>query len=169
MPIDLTDIASITPPFSSSSSIDGLAKSPAAIIGTLLVDTANKMTAPGDAESWSLYYNYMPDKKGTIQKKVCCIYDSAGVLDGILMTTGEVIEHHGIQIRLRCEDYQEGWLKMKEVCAYLQQRKNITVVVGSSRFRVIHSTRTTSILREPPDEQRRFLFNVNFTTTIKEL
>ena len=87
-----------------------LSTSPAFIISSYLIDEAALMTLPSADGVWPLYVSSMPDMK----KDCGAIYDTAGVGDGRLMI-GNVVEHQGIQIKVRSVDYQDGWEKINEI------------------------------------------------------
>ena len=93
--------------------------------------------------------------------------DSEGFMDGRLMT-GEVIDHPGIQIRVRSRNYQTGFQKISKVAKNLSELSNFPVVMPSGLSYTIHNvSRVSSILPmgiEPGT--RLFLFSVNFLVTV---
>jgi hypothetical protein len=93
------------------------------------------------------------------------------LLDGRLMGTGEVIEHYGIQLKIRSSDYLTGWQKIRQLVLYLRAINNNHVVIGDTTFVLHNLSQTTSIvcLGNEAESKRRFLFTVNYVCTIKQV
>ena len=73
------------------------------------------MTDPDDSAGvvWPLYISLMPDNVD-VETNCGIVYSTSGIKDGRLMS-GEVIQHYGIQLRIRCDDYNIGWAKAESV------------------------------------------------------
>jgi hypothetical protein len=170
---DIGSIDDLAPPFGvDSTDIDTaiLNLSPAIILGSYLVNDLAVMKTVASEEDWPLYLNFLPDDQPSkVKINAGAIYDTSGILDGRLMETGEVIEHHGVQLKIRCETYPAGWKKIRDVVAMIQKIKNTTVIVNAYSFLLLNISMTTTIVNIGLDEQRRWNFIVNFLMSIKKL
>ena len=166
----IDDIFDIARPFGISSEVESeiLTYSPAAVIAYYLINTLSNVEEPNASPTWPLYISSLPDGSN-IENNAGCVYDTTGLLDGRIMRTGEVIEHHGIQIKIRAIAYQTGWQKIRETVAYLQKLLNEALSMGGSHFVILNMSRVSPIACIGTDEKRRFLFTVNFLATIREL
>jgi len=139
------------------------------ILAYYIINTLSLMTLPSDEGSWPLYISSMPDGEDV---KVDCgsIYDTAGVLDGKL-SNGKVVQHPGIQLRIRSDDYEQGYAKIEEIALALDDVCWDTVEVGGVTYLLENISRSTPIvpLGSERGYQRRFLFTVNFLITLKKI
>ena len=142
--------------------------SPAVILSEYLIDQG-LFTAPSDEDSWPLYISSVPDAD-TVENDLGGIYDSEGLKDGRIMSSGETIFHYGFQVRVRSEDYQDGWDKLHEVNELLVAVTNEVVTVASVDYLVESISQISSIMSLGVEEgtKRRYNFTVNFLATIKE-
>ena len=149
--------------------------SPASIMALYLIEVESIMSQPSDRGEagwdWPLYVSSMPD----IKDDCGAIYDVPGLSDGRLMI-GQVIEHQGVQIKIRSEDYQTGWEKINEIAAILDAIHNDEITIGTSSvdeiiYRIQSLTRSSEIgyLGLEPGTSRRNLFTVNYIVTIKKI
>jgi len=169
---NLNEIIDLAPPFGvfvetdiSPGTID---HSPAYILAWYLIFDLASMTLPSASSDWPLFVNSLPDKK-TIGDDAGAIYDTAGTLDGRVINTGEVIEHYGIQVKIRARDYQTGWQKIRNIAASFSTVQNMVVNIGDDDYRVWNISRTSPIVNLGVDERKRFQFTVNFLTTMNEV
>lgn len=88
---------------------------------------------------WSAFVSSSPHSP----TRIGVLYDTTGLEDGRLMGTGEVIIHHGIQIRVRSEDYEAGWKKITEVTQRMAEAKNEVLVLSSIKY-TIHNVSLAS-------------------------
>lgn len=147
-----------------------LAASPASILRSFIIEEAiGSMTLPSDGSDWPLFISSMPDGNDV---KVNCgaIYDTSGVLDGKL-SDGEVVQHPGIQIRIRSDDYETGYAKIEIIALALDDVDWNTIVINSTTYLFQNISRTTPIISLGPERgfKRRFLFTVNFMVTLKKV
>lgn len=147
-----------------------LTVSPALIIATHLIENTGIVFWPSDKGDsgweWPLYISSMPD----IKDNCGAIYDTPGVSDGRLMA-GEVIEHQGLQIKIRFVDYQDGWVKINEIAAALDVIHNEEITIGAITYNIQSLTRRSepAYLGLESGTSRRNLFSINYTVTIKEV
>jgi len=141
---------------------DLLYTTPAKVIKEYLI-TNNYFDAPALAAVWPLYTGHLPDEN----KDSACLYDSPGLLDGTVLSTGETIEHFGIQLHIRSKEYDDGWLKANEVVVFLETVFSQEVEIDSVSYRIENVYRTSSVNYIGTDEKRRFEFSVNFRTDVK--
>ena len=147
-----------------------LGSSPAFILSEYIINEISASTNPNDNGLWPLYTNYMPDGDD-VQSDAVAMYDTAGILDGRLMRTGEVITHPGLQLRLRSLGNQEGYAKIESVSLSLDNIAGETLVVSGSTFKILNMRKTTDIIPLGLERgtNRRFLFTVNYLVTLKKV
>jgi len=139
-------------------------QSPASILAYYLCEVLGVMSVPDDEAAWPLFISFMPD---TEQSETCgVVYDVGGNLSGHL-SRGGVLEKPGVQIKVRSEDYQDGWQKIIDICANLDEIKYKTVVISDRSYKIYNITRVSNILYIGQDEQRRFLFTASMTVSLK--
>jgi hypothetical protein len=138
--------------------------SPSDIVRQLLVDLGH--VAVGIEEAWSGFVGFLPASPDS----ALCFYDTAGVLNGRLMKTGEQIEHRGIQITVRGASYTETWWKAESIARALDAVKGSSVAMDSESIYILHNvSRSGAILPvgvEEEGDRRRHLFTVNATVTV---
>lgn len=140
--------------------------SPADILRRLMVD-AGLGSLPESNGTWPISAGQeLPEPDNTLTT-----YDTTGRIDGVIQTDGEIQEHYGVQIRLRCGLQQSGWTKLSAVRAYLsEQVQNTYVVIDTIVYRVWCVTNIGSILSIGKDAQntRRRLYTLNVTIVVTE-
>lgn len=149
---------------------DTLLKSPASILGSYIIaEGIGSMTLPSAKENWPLYIASMPD--GSNVKTNCgALYDTTPVKDGRLMS-GPVMEHQGLQLKIRCNNYETGYTKINSITSALDAVVDGEVTVSPYDYQIYNISRgsVTSLGLEPDTTKRRYLFTVNFLITIKKL
>ena len=150
--------------------LDTLLTTPATVIAAYIINELAIMSRPVDGDDWPLYISHMPD--GVNVKTNCgCIYDTTGIKDGRLMV-GDVIPHHGIQIRIRSNNHETGWDKIEEIVSYLDAVTNVLVTVDDEQYLLNNVSRASPIAslgQEAGSAKRRFLFTVNYLVTMKRI
>lgn len=146
-----------------------LSHSPADVVRKLLIDLGFG-TDPDDSDDWPIYIAREPNAPDS----VITIYNTAGVKEGRVMIGGEIQEHHGIQIRLRDNDHQNGFIKARELAVALDESVALNSVslddivgTGTSVYKVYAISRTSGPLaagREPSSE--RNIFTINATVAL---
>jgi len=141
---------------------------PADVMAEYLV-AQGLFTDPSKGKAWPIYLTHEPDAP-TTKDDVGTIYDTIGVKDGRVMS-GENIFHFGIQVRVRAQQYLDGWQKARDVVADLETVKNVEVLVEESVYTLVNISQTSQVLFIGLDEstKRRNLFTVNFLATLKEV
>jgi len=144
---------------------DPLLITPANVIFQYLVDQG-LMTDPEDGNDWPLHISRMPDSPSNIG----AIYDTVGIKDGRYMI-GTVIQHFGIQIKIRNIDYTEGWEKIEAITLDLDTVINETVTSGGEDYLVQNVKRAGLIasLGSERGTKKRQLFTSNFLVTMKRI
>lgn len=144
-----------------------LSKSPATILQALLV--AEEVFGDPEASSptWPCFVGFTPDAS---VDDVGTVYDTAGYDDGRLMPTGEYLMHHGVQIRVRAQDYDTAWSKISEVAEALKDVVRADVEIEDATF-TIHNVKQAGpplSLGVEEGTKRRSLFVLNCLMTIEE-
>jgi hypothetical protein len=144
-------------------------KSPAEILAKYLQDLAI-VEDPVAWSRWPIYISHMPDGDDA-EDECVAIYDTQGTLDGRMMENGEVIEHPGIQIKIRCTELAVGWWKAKNLVEALRNIHNEVISLSTFSFTVYNVSEASPILYMGVEEgtNRRQLFTVNFLATLKEI
>lgn len=136
--------------------------SPSKVLSTYLI--AAGLFTDDRGEDWALFISGMQDKPS----KAGCLYDTAGVKDGRLMTTGEAIFHYGNQLRVRGLNYQTTRAKLQAVVNDLREVQNEEVTIGTDTYTIVAVSRTSDILFLGAEDgsKRRKVFVCNFLSTI---
>jgi len=153
-----------------SAAATALGSSPAFILSEYIINEISALTNPDNNGEWPLYTNYMPDGDD-VESDCAAMYDTAGILNGRLMRTGEVIKHPGLQLRLRSLGGEIGYAKIEGVALSLDSIAGETLVVSGSTFKILNMRRTTEIIPLGLERgtKRRFLFTVNYLVTLKKV
>ena len=144
--------------------------SPAMIVARYIIEALETMTDPSDDDSWPLYIGSSPDGDN-VETNIGVMYDTVGIKDGRLMV-GSVIQHFGIQLRIRSRDYEDGYEKIESVASDLDAILYETIEINTEEYRIENLSRTSAIIAlglEQNTTKRRFLFTVNFLATLKEI
>ena len=146
-----------------------LGASPAFILSEYIINELLSMTNPENGGLWPLYTAHMPDGDD-VESNCGALYGTPGILDGRLMT-GLVIEHPGIQLRIRSKTYEVGFAKTEAIVLSLDGVNNSTVVINSSTYQIQNVSKSTPIIPLGLERgtERRFLFTVNFLMTLKKV
>ena len=137
------------------------------IFRQLLID-ADFLNESSDSE-WPSFISSMPDGE-TVVSNCAALYDTPGLGDGRLMSTGENIIHFGVMIHVRSDDYMLGWDKLNDICQYAETVKNCLVIVESSSYNVVNIRQSSNqySLGQEKTTKRREIFGCNFLLTVKE-
>lgn len=147
-----------------------LAASPAFILSRYIIDTLGLMGETTE-DVWPLYVNHLPDAPSSNVEDDCgVIYDTTGVKDGRLMS-GEVPQHFGIQLRIRSLGNQEGYVKIEDVAAAMDEVVAVELSLASGDYVIQNVSRTSPVipLGIEGGTKRRFLFTINFLVTMKKV
>jgi len=143
---------------------------PSSIIASIIVQILEEMSNPLNGDVWPLYISSMPDDSD-VEDDCGSIYDSPGVINARLMEDGEVVEHHGIQIKIRSTDYETGFRKIRGLALDLDAVKNQSITLDDNTYTVNNLARVGTIgyLGIEKESKRRYLFSVNFIACIDGL
>lgn len=134
---------------------------PEKIIRQLLLNLGHG-TETGD---WTTYYTFQPDAPNNS----LCVYGPVGRSGNRDMNSGEKQDFHGIQVRVRAESQDTGYLKAQQIQAALDQDVQRTgVVVSSVGYLIWNMSRSSGIISLGFDGQtRRRLWTMNYLATIQ--
>jgi hypothetical protein len=149
-----------------------LADSPEEIVRQLLVDlhlATDPPPAPttGEDTSWPVFSPNEP----TSPDNAITVQGTTGVKQARTMQDGDLVEHHGIQIRVRGQDNDTGFLKARALAIALDQTVYHNVVhVGSNNYHVQCINRQGDVMRlgrESPISSR-YLFTINGLMAVRQ-
>jgi hypothetical protein len=143
-----------------------LTHSPAKITRQVLIDLGHGFAGP--AVEWSAFVGYFPDGAESANSTLA-LKTSAPILDGRVMSNGEVLEHHGVQILSRSISYEAGRSKMATIAASLDAQLNLSVTVSATPYTVHNFSRQSGILdigREENGSRMWAYFTLNLALTI---
>lgn len=144
---------------------DQLLHSPADVVRWLLIQTEQGV-APSSVGAWPVFVSIEPDRPDNC----ITVYDTEGILEGRIQTTGEVVEQLGVMLRVRSQNYPLGYSKCLNLQRELDQQIYRRQVTVQNSTYVVHSlTRRGSILAIGKDRGNsdRFIFTLNYTLTIE--
>ena len=142
--------------------------SPAVLLRAFVIQELLAALPTASGAVWPAYLASLPDGD-LIDHDCMCFYDTAGIDDGRLMV-GPVIQHYGLQVKVRSSDYQEGWAKIQAISAALQGIQNEVIIYDSDTYIIRNVSHTTPIvpLGNEYGKKRRFEFVVNLIATIQQ-
>lgn len=143
-----------------------LLHSPADVLRRALIATT--LGADPPAAPWPVYAATEPNAPDN----VVTVYDTAGVT-GARDLTGDRDEYHGIQVRVRGETFQVGFVKARAVAVAMDATlRNLTVTMpGGAKYLLESVTRSSDVLDVGFDGSttKRRLFTVNGLVTVRKL
>ena len=142
-----------------------LSHPPSQIIASWLI--AEGIFGAYNASTWPLYKSQLPEKSR--QNDAAAIYDTAGIQEGTLQQGRELINHPGIQIKVRSKVYKDGWNKADDALQALRGLLREEVTLDSTTYRIEAVNPSSDIVplgQEVQGTERRELFTVNFLATI---
>jgi len=146
-----------------------LINTPASIMATYIIGEG-LMTVPSARATWPLYVASLPDG-ANVKVNAGVVIGVSGSKDGRLMSSGEVIKHQGIIFRLRSSNYEKGYKKIEAIAFKLDRIDNSSVVVDAQSYELKNVSRDGPVNTLGLEEgtKRRFLFEVGFSATIKNV
>jgi len=153
----------------SAAADSALGRSVVSILAADIINTLSLMTNPSNDDTWPLYISSMPDGDA-VETNCGAIYDTAGVLDGKI-SDGEVIQHPGIQISIRSDNYETGYAKIEAIALALDDTFLDTITIGGDTYSLRNISRTTPVIPLGSERgyKRRFVFVVNFLVTLNKI
>ena len=144
--------------------------SPSSVIAEYIttVLTSLGLTPPNSKSTWPLYIGELPD--GTqVETNAVSIRDTAGLLDGRFMASGQVVQHFGLQIKLRANDYETGWTKIESVAISLDGIPSETPIIkDGTTYSILNMSRSSAVINLGLDDKKRNSYSVNYLLTIRE-
>ena len=146
-----------------------LGKSPASILKEYLIGTSGLMSVPTNNSTWPLYVSSIPDGSN-VKTNAGAVYDTPGINDPRQMNGSWPI-HHGIQLKIRSQSHEVGYVKIEALASALDEIDHDSVIINGVTYNIQNVSRTSSIIPLGLEEgtKRRYLFTLNFITTIKKL
>ena len=142
-----------------------LTHSPSSIIRQLLVDKSLGVLPSADGD-WPIFITQEPDTPDS----VITLRETTSRLSGRSMPSGQVIEHYGIQIRVRDANHQDGFDKAEAIMIALDEDVlRETVTVDGTDYAIQSVSRSTGIVplgKEPTSN--RDIFTINVTTALRQ-
>lgn len=129
----------------------------------------NLIGLPGSTSpiTWPSFVGPFPDNVDNCLS----LLDTTSIREGSLLQTGEVIEHHGVQLLLRCISHRDGMKLMTKLSATIDRDTfaNVVDVPGGGRYVIQKVTRVSGpvYLGQEKEKQRR-LFSMNTTMTLQD-
>ncbi len=145
---------------------DDLLISPASILAAY-IRSQGTMSDPADSIVWPLYVSYLPDETET---NAGAVYNTQGIKDGRLME-GSVIQHYGLQVKVRSDVHNTGWTKAEDISNDLDLIYREEIEVDSKDYLIHSVNRVGSIiaLGTEPGTKKRQLFTINFLVTLNRI
>ncbi len=149
---------------------DSIQTSPAYVLASYIIDQAiGVMTDPDDGLDWPLYVSYSPDHQEA-KTDIGTVYDTTGLKDGRFME-GPVVQHYGVQLRIRSDLHTIGWAKAEAIAVALDAVHNQNITINAVEYQIQNVSRTSPVISlgiEKGTKNRR-LFTVNFMVTLKRI
>jgi hypothetical protein len=136
--------------------------SAASVVRQALID-AGQSSLPFHGGAWPAFVGSTWD----LNLNLVALYDTTPIKDGRISRTGEVIEHKGVQLLISTLDYEDGWVKFRDVMQAINEMRNLEVTVDGTTFTIVNAKKE-SAAHIGVDERRRQLFSANYIVTIAE-
>lgn len=142
--------------------------SPGNILRKLLVDAGvGTLRSVAPAGNWPIFTTRLPD----LIDQAIQISDSAGLTDGRIMRSGQVIVHPGIHILVRDLSDVTSYNKIYTIEAVVDAVYRNNVVFSDATYQVQSVTRSSNIIplgwedQEMEIERKRFIHSLNVRMT----
>ena len=144
--------------------------SPALILSEYIINTLGLMTNPTASGLWPLYTSYLPDSDD-VESNAGAIIGKEGFLDGRLMKTGEVINHPGLQLKIRSLTNEIGYVKIESIGLGLDQVAGNNIIIDGSTFEILNIKKVTDIISLGLEEgtNRKYISTIDFLMTLKKI
>lgn len=143
-----------------------MSDSPSKVFQYMLVQLSlGTLPVPGVAADWRVYRQALTNDN----RNAIFIFGTTPEQDGRLMS-GQVIEHPGIQIRIRGMTDEDAEVKGMAIESALAGVKHLTVPVGGNNYLVESFKKTsglTFIFQEEVGNRRHY--TINGTITVREI
>jgi hypothetical protein len=139
------------------------------VLAEILITQVPGLARPGPgwtpAAGWPVFYGSMPAQPDTC----LCIFNTQGVQHGSVQSTGEVLEHQGVQVLIRGIPYATVRTMAMLVSSYLERTLiGVDVTYLGVLYHLWAAIRTSSIidLPEEPDQKGRRRATINYLLSI---
>ncbi len=142
--------------------------SPAKVLAEIL--KLAELTGEPDAASWPTFLSSMPDGDD-VSVNCIAIYDTVGMVEGRLLSSGLYLIQYGLMIRLRAAAYEQGWEKGIELQEYIQTINRRDVEIEGETYLVDNLSLTSPFASNghEPGAKRRELFSMNLFMGFRDL
>jgi len=137
------------------------------VIRKLLIDLGLGASTNTSTSVWPIYVMQMP----TTPDNAIAVFDTAGLLQGRIMETGEQIEKPGIQIIVRSLNSLTAYQKVRAIALALDATYQRVINWSSANYRLDNFSRQGDVLPMGLDEadRPRYNFALNGIVTLKDL
>lgn len=130
-----------------------LLNSPASIVRAYLV-SEGLGSYPSSGAEWPIFVSHLPD--GTGLDNAICVYDTSPYQHGEL-SDGQSVEHKGVMLRVRAENYSTARGKLKGLYDTLEHTQDQTLTLGVNIYEIVTTVYQYS-QSVGIDTQRRFAY-----------
>ena len=112
-----------------------------------------------DGTNWQVTCGTLPSEGS----RNICLYDTSGQIFAQSMHDGEVLQHYGIQVRVRAPNYPQGYEKARSLINYLVTLDQESIIEDDLTYTASGVTITSSILslgQGGPTGLPEFTFNL---------
>lgn len=115
---------------------------------------------------WPVYATSMPDKPD----QLIVVYDTTPKTFGRYMSTGETVEHPGVQIRVRAATYLLGYQKAKSIARFLDAIARSAIAMDDGYVYTIQAASHRGVIAMGQEEgTRRDHFSINATLSFASI
>jgi len=141
---------------------------PCLILSQYIIDSGY-MSLPSLNSDWPIYTTYLPDGNN-VNDNTGAAYDTTPLIDGRLMNS-DFIQHYGVQLKIRCKSFNDGWDKINEIAISMDSVHNVSQAVNGTNYLIQNISRSSgpTFIGIEKGTKRRNLFSVNFLVTLKEI
>lgn len=142
--------------------------SPASVLRKLLIDAS--LAPDSISQIWAPFVSQLPNDPDTSM----ALYDTAPLLQGRIMRTGEQIEKYGVQVRLRSSVYGTVFSKAESIRDYFDALLPVVLVSlpGAESWSIKNISRTSGILTtgiEVDGDRKRHNLTINVLLTAERI
>ena len=122
-------------------------------------------TDPTDEEEWPVFVGHMPDEPDN----AVCVYDTTGIMNGRIQSTGESIRHPGWQVRVRSSAHPTGYAKIASIRNHIDSIHREGIELSPYSYTIYAATLTGGVqaLGQEAEVTRRDNFTINGILTYR--
>ena len=119
------------------------------VLALLLIENLSIGTLPSDEDDNPVFISHEPNNPNTC----ITVYDTTGITE-IRSMRGDVVTHHGVQVRVRNKSYLTAWQLINEINVAFAGVKNETVSLSGDNITIVNCiTSTSAIIQLGPTQQ----------------